>query len=143
VPLVFGVLTLVPVQVYLGLRYSGEAVGGLAGFYRRWLDVRPSADFPFLVRAAGDGPFQTGHLWFLACLLGYSLLLLPLFLLARRRPVVRLVNRLGWLTGRPGLLVGPALPLMLIEVAGGSDEGMVLAVAVFAAGIGAVGGESA
>jgi len=98
VPLVFGVLTLVPLQVYLGLRYSHEAAGGYARFYRRWLDVRPSPDFPFLVRPAGDGPFQTGHLWFLAFLLGYSLLLLPLFL--------------------------PALPLAMIEVAAGSDEGM-------------------
>jgi len=124
VPLVFGVLTLVPLQVYLGLRYSHEAAGGYARFYRRWLDVRPSPDFPFLVRPAGDGPFQTGHLWFLACLLGYSLLLLPLFLLARRRSAARLLDRASALSTGPGLLFLPALPLAMIEVAAGSDEGM-------------------
>jgi glucans biosynthesis protein C len=124
VPLVFGVLALVPVQVYLGLRYSHQSPGGYAGFYRRWLDVRPSPDFPFVVRAADGGPFEVGHLWFLVCLLGYSLLLLPLFLLARRRfPAARMVDRAALVT-RPGMLLLPALPLVLIEVAAGSDEGL-------------------
>ncbi len=61
-PLVVGLLTLVPLQVYLGLRRAGEA-GSFAGFYGRFWDVRPSLEFPFLVRADPDGGlFQAGHL---------------------------------------------------------------------------------
>jgi surface polysaccharide O-acyltransferase-like enzyme len=123
VPLVFGVLTLVPLQVYLGLMYSHQSPGGFWEFYRRWLDVRPSADFPFLLQAAGEGPFGVGHLWFLVCLLAYSLLLLPVFLLTRRFPAEQIVDRTRVLS-RTGMLVLPALPLVLIEVAAGSEEGM-------------------
>ncbi len=68
-PLAVGVLAIVPLQVYLGLRRSGDT-SSYAQFYRRWLAVRLSPDFPFLVQAARpDGVFQTGHMWFLVCLL--------------------------------------------------------------------------
>jgi glucan biosynthesis protein C len=76
VPLLVGLLTLVPLQVWLGLRHSGDPAAG-PGFYRRFWDVRPSLNFPFVVEAAPGGLFETGHLWFLVCLLGFSLVLLP------------------------------------------------------------------
>ena len=76
-PLLVGLLTLVPLQVYLGQRRAGDA-GSSTGFLARFWDVRPSADFPFLLEAdPRGGLFQTGHLWFLVCLLAWSLVLLP------------------------------------------------------------------
>jgi glucans biosynthesis protein C len=124
VPLVVGVLTLVPLQVYLGLRRSGQG-GSFASFYRRFVDVRPSLDFPFMVKAAPDARvFETGHLWFLVCLLAFSLVLLPGFALLRRPPGTRLVGRLGGLLARPGAVFLLALPLAAVELPLGSEVGL-------------------
>ena len=123
VPLLVGLLTLVPLQAYLGLRRAGDA-SSYAAFYARFWDVRPSLDFPFVVTAAaGTGRFETGHLWFLVCLLGFSLLLLPGFASLRRPPGRRLVERLVGLLGRPGAMFLPALPIAAVEVLLGSEVG--------------------
>ncbi len=123
VPLVVGLLTLVPLQVYLGLRRSGKA-GSLADFYARFLDARPSLDFPFVLKAAPDGGlFETGHLWFLVCLLAFSLVLLPAFAWLRGSTGIRLVERLGGLLARPGAIFLPALPPAAVEVLMGSQVG--------------------
>jgi glucans biosynthesis protein C len=45
VPLLFGLLTLVPLQVYLGLRQAGDT-SSYADFYAHFWDVRSSLDFP-------------------------------------------------------------------------------------------------
>jgi surface polysaccharide O-acyltransferase-like enzyme len=124
VPLLTGLLVLVPIQVYLGLRRSGQAIT-YADFYRRFLDVRLAADFPFLVAAdPGGGLFQTGHLWFLVCLLAFSLALLPGFLFLRRPAGTRLAHRLGGLLARPSAIFLPVLPLAAVEMALGSEVGL-------------------
>jgi glucans biosynthesis protein C len=122
VPLVVGLLALVPLQVYLGLRRTGDPTAD-AGFYTRFLDVRPSPDFPFLVTAAPGGRFESGHLWFLVCLLGFSLVLLPGFAFLGRPPGARLVERLAGLLARPGAIFLLALPLAAVEVPLGSEVG--------------------
>ena len=108
-PLLVGLLTLIPLQVWLGLRHSGDP-GAAAGFYRRFWEVRPSLDFPFVLEAAPGGPFETGHLWFLVCLLGFSLVLLPGLRLLDRADGIRVA----------GLLV---VPLVAVEVVAGSEVG--------------------
>jgi glucans biosynthesis protein C len=123
VPLLVGLLTLVPLQVYLGLRRAGDP-SSFASFYARFWDVRPTLDFPFVITAAPDGVFETGHLWFLVCLLGFSLALLPGFVWLRRPAGRRRLERPGGLLARPGgLLLLPALPLAAVEVALGSETG--------------------
>jgi glucan biosynthesis protein C len=123
VPLLVGLLTLVPLQVYLGLRRAGDP-SSYAAFYARFWDVRPSLDFPFVVTAApGTGVFEAGHLWFLVCLLAFSLLLLPGFAFLRRPPGTRLIDRQAWLLPRPGAVFLLALPLAAIEILLGSEVG--------------------
>jgi glucan biosynthesis protein C len=123
VPLLVGLLTLVPLQVYLGLRRVGDT-SSYASFYARFWHVRPSPDFPFMLTAAPDtGRFQTGHLWFLVCLLAFSLLLLPGFVLLRRPAGTRLVGRLAALLARPGAVFLLALPLVAVELPLGSEVG--------------------
>ena len=119
-----GLLTLVPVQVYLGMRRVGGP-SSYASFYGRFWHVRPSlSDSPFLVAAdPGTGAFETGHLWFLVCLLAFSLLFLPGFTLLRSRRGTRLVGRLAGLLARPGALLLLALPLVAVEVALGGEVG--------------------
>jgi surface polysaccharide O-acyltransferase-like enzyme len=123
VPLLVGLVTLVPLQVWLGLRHAGDP-SSFASFYARFWDVRAALDFPFVITAAPNGVFETGHLWFLVCLLGFSLVLLPGFAWLRRPAGRRLLGRLGGLLARPGgLLLLAALPLAVVEVALGSETG--------------------
>jgi glucans biosynthesis protein C len=122
VPLLVGLLILVPLQVWLGRRRAGDP-SSYASFYARFWDVRPTLDFPFVLTAAPDGVFETGHLWFLVCLLGFSLVLLPGSVWLRRPTHTRLLQRLAGRLARPGALVLPALPLAVVEVALGSDTG--------------------
>jgi glucans biosynthesis protein C len=121
-PLLIGLVTLVPLQVYLGLRHAGDP-SSFGQFYARFWDVRPVLDFPFVITAAPDGVFETGHLWFLVCLLGFSLALLPGFAWLRRPAGRRLLERPGGLLARPGGLLLLALPLAAVEVALGSETG--------------------
>jgi glucans biosynthesis protein C len=123
VPLLVGLLTLVPLQVYLGLRSAGDTISA-TGFYARFWDVRPRLDFPFVVTATpGDGLFETGHLWFLVCLLAFSLVLLPAFSLLRAPRGAQLVERLVALLARPGGALLLALPIAAIELPLGSEVG--------------------
>jgi surface polysaccharide O-acyltransferase-like enzyme len=123
VPLLFGLLTLVPLQVYLGMRQAGDT-SSYADFYVRYWDVRPSLDFPFVITAAaGEGLFETGHLWFLVCLLAFSAVLLPGSSFLRAGPGARLVEWLARLLVRPGAILLPALPLAAVEVGLGSEVG--------------------
>jgi glucans biosynthesis protein C len=122
VPLLVGLLTLVPLQVYLGLRRAGDP-SSWGQFYARFWEVRPSLNVPFVLTAAPGGVFETGHLWFLVCLLAFSLVLLPGFVFLRGLRGGRLVQRLTGLLARPGGLLLLALPLAAVEVALGGEVG--------------------
>jgi hypothetical protein len=90
----------------------------------RFWEVRPSPAFPFVLTAApGDGAFETGHLWFLVCLLAFSLVLLPGFTFLRSPPGARLIDRLAGLLARPGAVFLLALPVAAVELALGSEIG--------------------
>jgi len=117
-PLLTGLLILVPLQVWLGLRHAGDPAAD-GRFYLRFWDVRPALDFPFVLRAApGGGLFQAGHLWFLVCLLGFTLVLLPVFVLLRPR-----AGRLAGVLARPWGVLLLALPPAAVEVLAGSEVG--------------------
>ena len=111
-----------PLQVWLGRRHGGDP-SAYAGFYGRFWEVWPTLDFPFVLKAAPGGLFETGHLWFLVCLLAFSLVLLPGFMWLRRPPGTGLVERLAGLLGRPGGVFLLALPIAAVEVALGSEVG--------------------
>lgn len=104
IPLTFGTLVIVPPQVYIALRDHGGYEGSFFAFYPKFFNgVAPS------------GNFEWGHLWFLAYLLVYSLLALPVFLWLRGAAGQRVTTRLAALCDRPGALFLFALPLFLVE----------------------------
>jgi hypothetical protein len=124
VPLLAGLLILIPLQVYLGRRRAGDP-STYGEFLTRFWDVRPSPDFPFLLRPGPDGgPFQTGHLWFLVCLLAYSLVLLPAFAWLGRPAGRRLRDRLGGLLSHPAGVLVPVVPIAAVELTLGSEVGL-------------------
>ncbi len=68
-PLVAGILLVIPPQVYLERQHHGLRDGSYVAFYPHFFEA---------------GTFTWNHLWFIVYLLTYSLLLLPVFLWLRR-----------------------------------------------------------
>lgn len=119
VPLVFGVLALMPIPVWFRLRADPAYAESYADFYPKFLRVRLEwSNFPFVVQGVPpDDLFETGQLWFLVLLLAFTLLLLPAFWWLRRRRNEGLLARLAPLATRPGAILLPAIPLGLTSAA--------------------------
>jgi hypothetical protein len=116
VPLVTGVVLIVPPQVFYSLRAAGQDPGSYWSFLDRFFDVRLTVGFPVFLRGAVPGQlFELGHLWFLYYLLTFSLLLLPLLLYLRRSagrgPMEWVMARCHGARG----FVAFALPIALVE----------------------------
>ncbi len=73
VPLVFGILLLLPVQSYIAGLYHGGSSGYL-GYFTKLTDF-----------TGYDGAFTPGHLWFILFLFAISMLSLPFMVLYRKR----------------------------------------------------------
>lgn len=115
VPFIFGVLTLVPIQLYYARRASPAYTLTYLQFYRYfltgWANIARHGVF-------GLGFQYWGHLWFVLYLLAVSVFLLPLAQWLRRpgarRAVAGMASRAhSWLT----LFVLVGAPLMVIEAA--------------------------
>jgi glucan biosynthesis protein C len=104
IPLVFAMVVIVPPQSYYEVVEKTSYQGSYLAFWARYLAADPG-----FCDAEGCLAVPTwNHLWFVAYLLVYTLLL-ALVLAAARRPLLRIGDRLaGRLTG-PGLLVWPIL----------------------------------
>lgn len=100
-PLAFGMLVIVPPQVYLERLYRGQFTGSL---------------FDWLPQSFSGGAYPSGnlswhHLWFLAYVLVLTLVLLPVFLWARSPTGRDAVERAGLTAARFGLQWLMVLPL--------------------------------
>lgn len=113
VPLAFGILALVPVQLYVdrlnGAGYHQSYLQFYWQFLTDWIHITQLGVF-------GRGFQYWGHLWFLLYLLAVSLLLLPLLAWLRRGPRRQYCSRLARLAERPLGLVLLGVPLSVVEV---------------------------
>lgn len=100
VPLVFGMIVLVPPQVYLERLYSGR----FAGSYLQWLPQAFVGIYP-------AGNLSWHHLWFLAYVLVLTFALLPVFLWARSPSGRAALDRAARLAARASLHWLMPLPL--------------------------------
>jgi hypothetical protein len=118
VPLVFGVLVIVPPQVWTDLRANSAYGGSYRDLMSRFLDLKfQLGHFPFVVGASEPlGVFQTAHLWFLVLLFAWSLLLLPLIWYLRQPSGLRLLDRLAAKIDRFSLMALAALPFVFFDV---------------------------
>lgn len=96
-PLVFGMLVIVPPQIYLERLTQGATYSYLA-FYPSTFDFEP---YP-------AGNFSWHHLWYLAYIFAYSVLGLPLLLYIRKQTAA--TARLARMSANPLWLVG--LPVL-------------------------------
>ena len=109
IPLIFGLLVIVPPQSYLGLLGHTGYSGSYFEWYPNFFSINTSdMDGYFL------GGFTPAHLWFIAFLFIFSLLALPLFLYLRRRDSGKRLT--GWLAAffsLPGAILLLAIPLWI------------------------------
>lgn len=76
IPLLFGMLFIIPPQVYVERLTQGEFSGGYFDF---WPAIAFQGVYP-------EGNISWHHLWFLPYLLIYSLILIPFFLYIKKNP---------------------------------------------------------
>jgi hypothetical protein len=99
-PLVFGMIVLVPPQVYAERHYSGQ----FGGSFLDWLPQAFAGTYP-------TGNLSWHHLWFVAYVLVLTFVLLPYFLWARTPSGQAVQAGLGRLMGRFGMHWLMPLPL--------------------------------
>jgi hypothetical protein len=81
VPLVFGMLAIVPIQAWIEARANGAFDAGFGVFLLRYWQLRPWPTGGF---AGAEFGVTWNHLWYLAYLWTYTIALVPLLALARR-----------------------------------------------------------
>lgn len=108
-PLVFGMLAIVPVQAYVQGVVNGGVAPGYGEFMLRYWQLQPWPDGRF---DGAEHGVTWNHLWYLAYLWIYSLLLVALLPLLESGPGRRLQAWFGGLGGWRLVLL-PALPLVL------------------------------
>lgn len=106
VPLLFGMLATVPVQAYCQGVTNGTIEPGYGAFIWRYWQLQP---WPAGGWDGAEHGVTWNHLWYLAYLWVYTLLLTALLPLLESAPGQRLQQRLGALRGRALVLVPAAL----------------------------------
>jgi glucans biosynthesis protein C len=104
-PLIIGMIFIVPPQVYFERIDKGQFTGG---YFEFWPSNAFTGIYP-------EGNMSWHHLWFLPYLLIFSLVLIPLFFRLRNRPENKLVKMIRNMVARP---FGPywlIIPLYLWE----------------------------
>jgi peptidoglycan/LPS O-acetylase OafA/YrhL len=106
IPLIFGILLIIPPQIYYELIKHGWQFSDYLEFNKRYFE---GGLYPL-------GDFSWHHLWFIGYLLIYSIIGLPVFMYFRSEGGEKfLVKLASWIapTGRIYLL---AIPLMIVQV---------------------------
>lgn len=104
-PLVVGMILVIPPQVYVERIVNGQ-------FQGTYFDFWPAHAFSGVYPA---GNLSWHHLWFLPYLLLFSLVLLPFFISLRKRPESSFISWVQKIAGRKTGLYWFLIPLYLIE----------------------------
>jgi len=108
IPLIFGVLVIVPPQSYIGLISHSAYDGSFLDWYTNFFSLNArDMDGYFL------GGFTLGHLWFILYLFLFSLVMLPVFLIFKRLTWGRVRDALVRFFSFPGMIFLFAIPLYL------------------------------
>ncbi len=109
VPVVFGLLVIVPPQAYLGrLTHSGYS-GSFLQFYPTFFQIQPDDLTGY------SGSFTPAHLWFIQFLLVFSVMALPFFLWVQRPRGAALLARASAFFRSPGAIFLLILPLAVTD----------------------------
>jgi hypothetical protein len=98
----------VPPQVYLERIFDGDFAGSFIAWYPNTFHGTYSMD-----NAAGNLSWH--HLWFLAYLFVFSMLLLPLFRYFRREDKKGMISSIAGFLTKPVMILLPAVPLIIVN----------------------------
>ncbi len=105
IPLLFGMLLIVPPQVYFERLANQQFDGSLLHFFST---VAYTGVYP-------EGNISWHHLWFLPYLLVYSVLLAPVFLYFRKHPENRFLKMVRSMLRKPWKIYLFVIPLYFVE----------------------------
>lgn len=109
VPFIFGTFVIiVPVQVYIERASHGHFEGSFIDFYPYYFDG--------LYALGGNFAWMGLHLWYLEFLFMFSMLTLPLFVVAIKKKSSFLVIHAVSVFRKPGSIFLLAIPLILMEI---------------------------
>ncbi|MFH1032271.1 MAG: acyltransferase family protein [Chloroflexota bacterium] len=110
VPLVFGMLIIVPPQVYAERIFDGDFTGSFIAWYPNTFHGAYSNDNP------QTGNLSWHHLWFLAYLFVFSLILIPAFSYFRSEQRKSLISNIAGFLEKPAAIFLPSIPLIIINI---------------------------
>jgi glucan biosynthesis protein C len=110
VPLVFGMLIIVPPQVYTQRIFDGDFTGSFFAWYPHTFQGVYSMSDP------SSGNLSWHHLWFLAYLFVFSLLLIPAFWYFKNDKRKPLISKIAGLMEKPWAVFLPAVPLIIVNI---------------------------
>ena len=105
IPLTFGILVIVPLQMYFERIFKQQFQDSFFAFYPHF--------FQGTYSFTGTGNFGWSYLWFLVYLFIITLIALPIFLFLRRPRGEKLVDGLASFASKPGAILAWFLPLAL------------------------------
>jgi len=108
IPLAFGVLIIVPPQVYFERIFKQQFDGSIIAFYPHFFQGSYSY--------TGSGNFSWHHLWFLVYLFIITLIALPILLVLNGPQGKKLTDGLASFTSKPGAIFAWFLPMALCMV---------------------------
>lgn len=108
IPLVFGILAQVPLQVYIERVSHGQFSGSYFEFFPHYFD----GFYAF----GGNFAWMGLHLWYLEVLFIFSLITLPLFIWLKRDFMWDMISRTAGFFETPGSVLLLALPLVGMEM---------------------------
>lgn len=106
VPLIFGMFTHIPLQVYFERTTHSQFSGSFFQFYPRYFD----GFYGF----GGNFAWMGMHLWYLLVLFVFSTIMLPVFLYIRKKN--GFISRLANLFKKPWAIILPVFPLAIVEM---------------------------
>lgn len=109
IPLLFGMLVIVPPQIYFERIYKGIQ---FANYWEFWKTIFNFVPYPM------GGSLSWHHLWYVLYIFSYSIIALPLFLFFRSDKSLLLKNKIaGFVKKYPNAIYLISLPLMIFHFA--------------------------
>jgi len=108
IPLAFGTLVLVPLQIYFERIFKQQSHGSFFAFYPHF--------FQGMYSYTGSGNFGWSYLWFLVYLFIITLIAVPIFLFLNRPRGKKLADGLASFASKPGAIFAWFLPMALCLV---------------------------
>lgn len=112
IPLIFGVLILIPHQIYFEMLKQGWEFTGYFDFKKRFLDPNEGKIYGLGI----VGNFSWHHLWFIGYLFIYSIIGLPIFLYFRSENGKKIISRFAEFLSPTFRINALLIPLIIVQI---------------------------